>query len=135
MILTIGRASNSMTVDVSIPRVEDTVGRIHAELSILPDGRLYLLDKESVNGTFLFNNGEWEKINSSYVTQDSRVKFGEYETIVSEIMDSQSRNESSPGEERPEIFDSEKRVPNTSSLDQRVATRPYYDADQGGVIQ
>ena len=134
MILTIGRESNSMTVDVAIPRSEDTVGRIHAELSILTDGRYYLLDRESVNGTFLFKSGTWEKINNSYVTPDSRVRFGEYETTVSLMLETDNLDKSIPPDEQ-EDAEAQQEDPRDQDAKQRKTSKPYYDADLGRVIQ
>lgn len=74
--------------DASIPisRDENTVSREHAELLVLNDSRLYLIDRGSANGTFMKKNSTWVPVKQSYVSMTDVVKFGEYEIAVSELL-------------------------------------------------
>lgn len=126
-----------MSVDVSIPHENDTVGRLHAELSELPDGQYYLLDKQSVNGTYIYSRNGWEKINNAYVTLETRVRFGEYEMTISAIVNQQghkSKRESFTEDVREQFKKKVSRdIPPTSHRELEVI-RPYYDTEKGEMI-
>ena len=59
--------------------VDATISRLHAELVRGRDGTWYLTDRDSMGGTFLWNEGEWNSIRQSFVRLGDRLKFGEYE--------------------------------------------------------
>lgn len=70
-----------------------SVSKLHAELVVTDDGRYYLTDRRSTNGTFLYRPGapgreeRWERIAQCYVNAHDEVMFGEYRIAVSDIVD------------------------------------------------
>jgi predicted component of type VI protein secretion system len=82
----IGRASSRSDADLLVPSQEDTVGRRHAELTLAEDGSIYLVDLKSLNGTFVAVKNQWKRINQAAVERQQRVRLGEYETTVAELL-------------------------------------------------
>ena len=78
---TIGRG-----VDAMIQCGDDTVGRIHAEITVTDDGRYYLADRASLNGTFVLNKNRWQPLTKSYVTANTVFLLGEFRTTVSQLL-------------------------------------------------
>lgn len=69
--VTIGRDSGNQVV---IP--DQVVSRSHAELS-MQDGRIYLKDHQSTNGTFLYDGSEFRPVHGRVEIQpDSVIRFG-----------------------------------------------------------
>ena len=77
---TVGRS------DTAVIRLShETVSRIHAEVIPLPDGRLYITDCASRNGTFICDggaDGQWREINQDFASPGARLRFGEVEMTV-----------------------------------------------------
>ena len=63
-----------------------TVSGRHAELDIL-NGRIYLRDLGSTNGTFLVHDGHFEAFFEGYVELDQEVAFGSYRTRIRELIE------------------------------------------------
>lgn len=58
---------------------DQKVSRRHAILSVQPDGRCFLIDNGSTNGTFIYNGSEFVRLypNQSYpVTPDTMIQLG-----------------------------------------------------------
>jgi pSer/pThr/pTyr-binding forkhead associated (FHA) protein len=64
---------------------DPTVSRRHAELIMLDGGKLFLSDCNSTSGTFVFLNNNWEKVRQSYVGGDTKIRFGEFAIIASDL--------------------------------------------------
>ncbi|WP_395752910.1 FHA domain-containing protein [Prosthecobacter sp.] len=72
-IFTIGRAN----ADLIFNDAEQSVSKLHAELTVSADGRnFYLVDCGSSNGTFVQRQGRWERIKQEVVNSDDAVRFG-----------------------------------------------------------
>lgn len=78
---TIGR---DPTASVVLPH--DTVSRIHAELIPITGGQVYVTDCASTGGTFIDEGGRWQKITQTFVDAKDRVKFGELEVGVEQLL-------------------------------------------------
>lgn len=63
-----------------------TVSRLHAEVIPLPDGRLYVTDCASRNGTFINEDGHWRKISQDFAGATAQLRFGEVETSVPHLL-------------------------------------------------
>ncbi len=63
-----------------------TVSRLHAEVIPLPDGRIYVTDCASRNGTFINDGGHWRKISQDFAGVAARLRFGEVETSVPHLL-------------------------------------------------
>lgn len=73
------------------------VSKRHAELLILDDGRLYLTDCASRNGTHVLRDGRWQAIRQRFVGPDERVKFGKAVLTVAALLGKIPHQESTPG--------------------------------------
>ena len=78
---TIGRGGEAM-----IQCGDDTVGRLHAEITVTDDGRYYLADRGSTNGTFVLDENRWQPVSGRYVDADAVISFGEYRTSVRKLI-------------------------------------------------
>ena len=78
---TIGRDAAAA---ITVPHV--TVSRVHAEVIPLPDGRMYITDCVSTNGTFLNEDGRWRRISQEFVGAGVRLRFGEVEMSVPALL-------------------------------------------------
>ena len=79
--LMIGRHS-----DCNIVLRDETVSRFHAELVITEEGRYFLVDRNSMRGTWRAVDGSWLRLkHSEYVNPDDRIKFGEVETKLRDV--------------------------------------------------
>ena len=54
------------------------VSRRHAEVTLLPNGRICVTDCESTNGTFVLDGGEWHAVRqAAYLEPGDEIRFGE----------------------------------------------------------
>jgi len=79
---TIGRDKDC---DVAI--ADDSVSRVHAELTMLESGKLLLADRASSNGTCIVQGGQPRRIEQSYVSPGDQVQFGAVVLQVSDILE------------------------------------------------
>jgi len=63
-----------------------SVSRAHCELKILDDGAILLADLDSMNGTAVRQNGQWEHIDQATVERDERILLGEIVTTVAALL-------------------------------------------------
>ncbi|CAA7617131.1 FHA domain-containing protein [Magnetospirillum sp. SS-4] len=80
--LLIGRAGAGSHIGID----DETVSAGHAELVRLPDGRTYLVDRCSTNGTFVFRDGEWMRLRHDFVSPAEPVRFGRVETTLGDLL-------------------------------------------------
>lgn len=78
---TVGRSAAA-----AITIVHETVSRLHAEVIPLSDGRAYVTDCASRNGTFVNDNGQWRQISQDFAGPGARLRFGEVEMTVSDLL-------------------------------------------------
>ncbi|MDJ0948649.1 MAG: FHA domain-containing protein [Alphaproteobacteria bacterium] len=74
------RIGRSRKNDVIIDH--NSVSREHCELVATDEGRYYLTDCNSANGTFRRKKGEWTRIRQEFVAPDEPIRLGEYETTA-----------------------------------------------------
>ncbi|MDE0103525.1 MAG: FHA domain-containing protein [Bryobacterales bacterium] len=79
--LTIGRSAAS---DIQIR--DQTVSRLHAELTVTGAGRCYLTDCGSLRGTSVYRRGVWTPHRQGYVDLNERVRFGTFETQLDPLL-------------------------------------------------
>ena len=83
--LTIGRSSDC---DVRIR--DQTVSRLHAELTVTNAGRYYLTDCGSLRGTRVLQGGDWALHHQGYVDLSAKLQFGTFETRLERLLDGKS---------------------------------------------
>lgn len=77
----IGRAAEcDMVLD------HPSVSRLHASVEATPEGYLAVADTGSSNGTFLHRNGRWIRIRKVILGNEDRVRLGEHEVPVRELV-------------------------------------------------
>jgi pSer/pThr/pTyr-binding forkhead associated (FHA) protein len=78
----IGRAEDcDMVLD------HPSVSRLHATVQATPEGYLAVVDAGSSNGTFLHRNGRWIRIRKVILGTQDRVRFGEHEVPVGQLVE------------------------------------------------
>ena len=80
-VVTIGRSA-----DCDIVLSDDTVSALHAELRLMAGGELFLTDCNSSNGTVKVVDGQEVPIHQESVSRHDRLRFGDYEIAVSELV-------------------------------------------------
>ena len=91
---TIGRDPSASVV---LPH--DTVSRIHAELIPITGGRVYVTDCVSTGGTFIDEGGRWQKITQAFVNAGGKVRFGELEVGIEQLLADIARLSAGRGED------------------------------------
>jgi hypothetical protein len=80
-ILTIGRKGANVVID------DDSVSRQHAELTITKDGKFYLVDCGSSNGTEVRSGNDWKSIKQEFVREEDELRFaGRHRMTVRELV-------------------------------------------------
>ena len=83
------RIGRGRDMDVTLPSRK--ASRLHAELDVAPAApwskpRYMLLDCNSTNGTRVLRKGRWVRIRAEAVQSADRVRFGDFETTVAELL-------------------------------------------------
>lgn len=86
-ILTIGRKDT----DIVLQDPNKDVSRLHAELTLTDDGRFYLADCGSSNGTFVRRSrpgqsARWEELKQEFVNEADLLRFGTCEITVRDLL-------------------------------------------------
>jgi predicted component of type VI protein secretion system len=66
---------------------DQSVSRKHAELVVLDDGQLFLVDCQSTHGTRLSQHGQTRPVQQEFVTLDAIVQFGDVSIPISDVVD------------------------------------------------
>ena len=64
---------------------DESVSRQHAEVVLARDGRFFVTDRGSLNGTFVLAGREWEPVRQVYVEPTARIRFGGYEMEAAQL--------------------------------------------------
>ena len=59
---------------------------MHAELVLGGDGTIHVADRSSANGTWIDDNGRWQLLTQRTVTSADRLRLGDAEIDVSELL-------------------------------------------------
>ncbi len=80
-----------------------SVSRHHAEVILIPDGRYYVSDRNSLNGSCVYRASKWQKIRQGFVKATARLRFGEHEVPASalESLRTPERRDGAAAEEAP----------------------------------
>lgn len=83
-ILTIGRKGT----DIVLEDPNKQISRLHAELTVADNGKFYLVDCGSSNGTSVKRDGSWQPVKQDYVQRGEEIRFGGfYSATVGELLD------------------------------------------------
>lgn len=78
------RVGRHQTNDIIVRHA--SVSRYHGEITCTDDGRYYLADLDSTNGTYVDHDGRWAQIDQAYVGLDDPVMLGEFITRLDELV-------------------------------------------------
>ncbi len=83
------RIGRGRHMDVSVPSAK--ASRLHAELEVRPTAqsskpRYMLRDCNSKNGTRVLREARWVRVGAEVVQASDKVRFGDYETTVAELL-------------------------------------------------
>jgi pSer/pThr/pTyr-binding forkhead associated (FHA) protein len=85
---------------VDIPLADPSVSRLHAEMHLIEPDRLFLIDCNSSNGTWLFRDGAPRRIQQDTVHSSEHVQFGSVSIAVSDLIDVARRSLAPPAPQR-----------------------------------
>lgn len=81
-IKTIGRApSCDLMLDLA------GVSTLHARLELCDDGRVYVVDADSGNHTFLNRNDQWIRLHKARLCAGDRIRFAQHEVLLPQLVD------------------------------------------------
>ena len=72
--------------DCDVVVSDKTVSKLHAELVVTPQGRHYLTDCGSTNGTWRLEDDEWVEFRQAYVGPDEPIRLGDCKTSTGKIV-------------------------------------------------
>jgi len=79
----IGRGSQA---DIKIPDADNSVANIHLQLIEEAKNKYYILDCNSLNGTFRKHGGRWLPIQKTYIQVDEPLLLGKYQTTIRQLL-------------------------------------------------
>ncbi len=74
--------------DCDIVLADDSVSRVHAQLTFLKGGKLLLTDCKSTHGTFVIQNGEKKEVRQELISPLEKIQLGDVAVSVKEILES-----------------------------------------------
>ena len=77
---TLGRSSSC---DLAFEH--ESVSRVHAEVTLTERGRLYLVDRGSAWGSFVWRSEEWQPLKQGYVEEDEHIALGKHKIAVRKL--------------------------------------------------
>jgi pSer/pThr/pTyr-binding forkhead associated (FHA) protein len=77
--------------DCDFRLLNGSVSRLHAVLKVSGVDKLVISDSGSRNGTYLWVNDNWKKVKSEEIKRSDRLRFGEAEADVLDILGSIKR--------------------------------------------
>lgn len=89
--------------DCDFRLLNGSVSRLHAVLKVSGTNKLVITDTDSKNGTFLWIDGNWKKIETSDIKRTDRLRFGEAEADVLDILGAIKRRPKLGGTKRAKI--------------------------------
>ncbi|MGU3480152.1 FHA domain-containing protein [Methylobacterium sp. D48H] len=66
--------------------LDQSISRVHATISHLPNDRLIVEDLDSSNGTYLRSKGIWKKFQQRIVDVSEEIRFGRYTILLSDLL-------------------------------------------------
>ncbi len=104
---------------------DDSVSDLHARVELTPEGYIAVRDNESRNGTHLHRNGRWVQVRRIILGTGDRVRFGDAEVSLEQLLALFGRQVRvrlrEGGESRPKVvFDRPRRNPLTGKIEEQV---------------
>ncbi len=80
---TVGRSSKA---DIVLGSVDSSVSGVHAELVVSTEGRYFLSDAGSSNGTFVREGEEWSPLRQGFIEPESEVRLGNQRLVGKDLI-------------------------------------------------
>jgi len=111
----IGRSPKA---NIVIQDADRSVSGIHLELTEDADGKFYIIDCNSTNGTYRKRGGRWITIQQTYVSQDEQILLGKHLTTVRELLSRRVDNVSfkKSGRDKKDTYIGVERDPKTGEI-------------------
>lgn len=65
---------------------DGSVSRLHAVLTVSDIDQLHIVDRQSRNGVYVRDENDWRRVEKARVQAGDRIRLGEAEVIVAEIL-------------------------------------------------
>ncbi|MEO8026897.1 MAG: FHA domain-containing protein [Bryobacteraceae bacterium] len=75
-----------------IPIADDSVSRLHAEISFSERGQIVLTDLRSQNGTLILRGGKSIEVHTEILTPTDEIRFGDVTLSAKDVIQSIERN-------------------------------------------
>ncbi|RKZ38416.1 MAG: hypothetical protein DRQ49_14350 [Gammaproteobacteria bacterium] len=79
----IGRSQNA---DIVITNADQSVSAFHLELTEDSNGKYFVTDRKSANGTYRKYGGRWIAIQETYVSLNEQLLLGKYQVTIRELL-------------------------------------------------
>jgi len=79
---TLGRSKSA-----DIQYDDPSVSRLHVEITSTVDGRLYLVDRDSTAGTYIWRNNDWVILKQGFVQNGDTLALGKLKIPVRDLLD------------------------------------------------
>ena len=80
---TVGRSSKA---DIVLPGVDASVSGVHAELVVSTEGRYFLSDAGSSNGTYVRDGESWSPLRQAFIEAETEVRLGNQKLVGKDLI-------------------------------------------------
>lgn len=107
----------SKKADIVITDADHSVSGIHLELTEDAEGRYYIIDCNSTNGTFRKRGGRWDPIKQAYIGLDDRLLLGKYPSSIRKLLAMRvEKKTATPSPQKKGIYLGVERDPETGEI-------------------
>ncbi len=71
--------------DVDLRLEDDSVSRLHGEITQTADGRYYFTDCASSGGSYVLRDGQWQALRQAFVDKTDSLRLGQFHISVQEL--------------------------------------------------
>ena len=80
---TVGRSSKA---DIVLSGVDASVSGVHAELVVSSEGRYFLTDAGSSNGTYVRDGEKWSPLRQGFIETESEIRLGNQRVVGKDLI-------------------------------------------------
>lgn len=80
---TVGRSSKA---DIALSGVDGSVSGVHAELVVSSEGRYFLTDAGSSNGTYVRDGEQWSPLRQGFIEAESEIRLGNQRMVGKDLI-------------------------------------------------
>lgn len=79
--LVVGRSPEA---DIEIKHI--SISRLHMELTLADNGKIFCLDRLSTSGSFVWRDNIWQRFTQSYIEPHETLRLGERKILLSDLL-------------------------------------------------